>query len=72
MTGSEVLQMVERGKRMSKPTIGPIPVEDAYFEMMLKCWNKVPENRPTFEYLHDYFDTYDIGNEGKYREMDEM
>jgi len=72
MSGSEVLQMVEKGRRMSKPTNGPVPVEEAYFEMMLKCWNRVPEQRPTFEHLHDYFDTYDIGTEQKYREMDEM
>ena len=71
MSGSEVLQMVDKGKRMSKPHNGPIPVEDAYFEMMLKCWHKVPEQRPTFEHLHDYFDTYDIGTEDKYREMDD-
>ncbi|NP_001191506.1 Src tyrosine kinase 1 [Aplysia californica] len=72
MSGAEVLQMVERGRRMSKPTNGPIVVEDAYFEMMLKCWNKVPEQRPTFEHLHDFFDTYDIGTEKNYREMDDI
>ncbi|CAL1528118.1 unnamed protein product [Lymnaea stagnalis] len=72
MAGSEVLQMVEKGKRMSKPTNGPIEVPDSYFNMMLKCWNRLPEERPTFESLHNFFDDYFINVEPSYRDMDEM
>ncbi|KAI8774249.1 tyrosine-protein kinase SRK2 [Biomphalaria glabrata] len=72
MAGSEVLQMVEKGRRMSKPTNGPIEVPDSYFNMMMKCWHRQPEERPTFESLHNFFDDYFVNVEPSYRDMDEL
>ncbi|BFZ16711.1 hypothetical protein BsWGS_19750 [Bradybaena similaris] len=72
MAGSEVLQMVEKGRRMSKPTNGPIEVPDSYFDKMLKCWNRNPEDRPTFESLRYFFDDYFVSVEPNYRDMDEI
>lgn len=68
-TGQEVLRMLERGGRMPKPTGGPVDVSDAYYNMMLKCWNHKPEDRPTFETIFDFFDNYFIQVEPNYREV---
>jgi len=68
MTGSEVLQSVERGYRMPKPENSVFQCPDSYYDMMLKCWNKQPESRPTFRFLYDYFDDYFVATEPSYRE----
>ncbi|XP_067677182.1 proto-oncogene tyrosine-protein kinase Src-like [Haliotis asinina] len=71
MGGSEVLHKVEKGYRMPKPT-GPISYTDSYYDHMLKCWNRNPEDRPTFAYLHDFFDDYFIATEPDYRDTEDM
>nr|4CSV_A Chain A, SRC-ABL TYROSINE KINASE ANCESTOR [synthetic construct]4UEU_A Chain A, TYROSINE KINASE AS - A COMMON ANCESTOR OF SRC AND ABL [synthetic construct] len=49
MSGSEVIEQVERGYRMPRPQGCP----EEIYELMLQCWNKSPEERPTFaETLH--------------------
>ena len=67
MTNRDVLEQVERGYRMSKPGICP----DTTYEMMLKCWDKRSEERPTFEYLFNFFDDYFIATEPNYKETDD-
>ncbi|KAL3867800.1 hypothetical protein ACJMK2_040819 [Sinanodonta woodiana] len=67
MSGHEVLSKVEKGYRMPKPAGGPVPVPDAYYDTMLKCWNRVPESRPTFAYLQDFFDNFFVAAEGEYQ-----
>jgi hypothetical protein len=68
MTGGEVLNQVERGYRMQKPENSIFQCPDSYYDMMLKCWNKQPDNRPTFRFLYDYFDDYFVSTEPNYRE----
>lgn len=68
MTGHDVLSKVESGVRMAKPTGGPIPCPDPYYDIMLQCWKKLAETRPTFAFLHDFFDNYFVTAEGSYRE----
>lgn len=68
MNGHEVLNKVEKGYRMQKPSGGPVPCPDAYYEIMLKCWNRVPESRPTFAYLEEFFNDFLVESEGQYRE----
>ncbi|CAG2173419.1 unnamed protein product, partial [Oppiella nova] len=44
---------------------------DSYYDMMLKCWDEVPENRPTFEYLYHFFEDYFVATERQYHKADE-
>lgn len=57
MTNAEVLKQVEAGYRMEQRRDCP----DALYQMMLECWRKAPEQRPTFEtlqwQLEDFFTT---------------
>lgn len=67
MQNREVLEQVERGYRQPKPSRCP----DSMYEMMLKCWDKKAANRPTFEYLFNFFDDYFISTEPNYKDPDE-
>jgi fyn-related kinase len=44
----------------------PIPpglCTSEFYAVMLKCWKHDPSERPTFHYLFDYFDCFDINNQ---------
>ena len=56
MMGREVLEQVERGYRMPKPNLTP---ENVY-ELMLQCWHRSPDRRPTFHYLSTFFDDFEV------------
>ncbi|XP_052103351.1 tyrosine-protein kinase STK-like isoform X2 [Mytilus californianus] len=66
--GDDLMSEVDSGLRMSKPTEGPIPCPDPYYDIMLQCWKKLAETRPTFAFLHGYFDNYFATVEESYRE----
>ncbi|CAL1528120.1 unnamed protein product [Lymnaea stagnalis] len=66
MQGHEVLRMIERGERMTMPANPPMPIPKQYYELMLKCWNQNPDDRPTFESLHFLFDSYTTSTEDQY------
>ena len=70
MPGSSVLSNVEKGYRMSNPagSLGGVVCPDPIYDTMMKCWKHRPEERPTFEYLKEYFDCYDVCSEGSYAE----
>lgn len=51
MNSTEVINMIECGKRLPKPLDCP---ENVY-EIMSSCWNYDPKNRPTFRYLTEFF-----------------
>ncbi|CAJ0927815.1 unnamed protein product, partial [Mesorhabditis belari] len=51
MHNQQAMEQVQRGYRMPLPRGCP---ENIYTELMLKCWEKNPERRPTFEYLYRY------------------
>ncbi|XP_032240951.1 tyrosine-protein kinase HTK16 isoform X2 [Nematostella vectensis] len=54
MTGGEVIKMLENeGKRLDRPDACP----EYVYKLMLKCWDLSPENRPTFNELHNIFST---------------
>ncbi|KAI5102030.1 tyrosine-protein kinase fyna, partial [Silurus meridionalis] len=54
MNNREVLEQVERGYRMPCPQDCPISLH----ELMLQCWKRDPEERPTFEYLQAFLEDY--------------
>ncbi|KAK6180518.1 hypothetical protein SNE40_012659 [Patella caerulea] len=66
MGNREVLDQVERGYRMPRPKNCPQPA----YDMVLKCWDKRSENRPTFEYLFNFFDDYFISTEPSYKDAE--
>ena len=64
MTNAETLAQVERGYRMPCPPNCPPPL----YDIMLTCWNKEPNTRPTFEYLHATLDDYFVSTEPNYND----
>ncbi|XP_005174187.1 proto-oncogene tyrosine-protein kinase Src isoform X3 [Danio rerio] len=63
MVNREVLDQVERGYRMPCPAECP----DSLHELMLTCWRKEPEERPTFEYLQGFLEDYFTSTEPQYQ-----
>lgn len=66
MTNRDVLEQVERGYRMAKSPA----CTDHMYEMLLKCWDKKADERPTFEYLFAFFDDYFISTEPNYKDAE--
>ncbi|XP_076462223.1 tyrosine-protein kinase Yes-like [Babylonia areolata] len=69
MGGAEVLSKVDKGYRMNKPS-GGTGCTDSYYEIMCKCWFRIAEQRPTFAYLHSFFDDYFVSTEPNYQGPD--
>ncbi|CAH6778234.1 Fyn [Phodopus roborovskii] len=63
MNNREVLEQVERGYRMPCPQDCPISLH----ELMIHCWKKDPEERPTFEYLQGFLEDYFTATEPQYQ-----
>uniref|UniRef100_A0A7N6BKX9 Tyrosine-protein kinase n=1 Tax=Anabas testudineus TaxID=64144 RepID=A0A7N6BKX9_ANATE len=63
MVNREVLDQVERGYRMACPAECP----SSLHELMLSCWRKDPEERPTFEYLQGFLEDYFTSTEPQYQ-----
>lgn len=51
MKGADVIKMVEKGSRLSKPDACP----DNVFNIVSSCWNYDAKDRPTFRFLTDFF-----------------
>jgi fyn-related kinase len=64
MSNAEVLSCVDKGYRMPQPP----NCEPKYYSIMVKCWNKNPNNRPTFESLEHELGDYFMNSEEQYRE----
>lgn len=63
MTNNEILNKVQEGYRIPKPKG---LCSNDYYDIMLKCWNKDPESRPTFDSLFNIFSDFFINIETKY------
>uniref|UniRef100_A0A4W5LLI5 Tyrosine-protein kinase n=1 Tax=Hucho hucho TaxID=62062 RepID=A0A4W5LLI5_9TELE len=63
MVNREVLDQVERGYRMPCPAECP----DSLHDLMLTCWRKGAEERPTFEYLQGFLEDYFTSTEPQYQ-----
>ncbi|NXN54952.1 YRK kinase, partial [Rynchops niger] len=66
MNNREVLEQVERGYRMQCP--GNCP--PSLHEVMVQCWKRDPEERPTFEYLQSFLEDYFTATEPQYQPGD--
>ncbi|XP_017686632.1 PREDICTED: tyrosine-protein kinase Fgr isoform X2 [Lepidothrix coronata] len=66
MNNREVLEQVERGYRMQCP--GSCP--SSLHEVMVQCWKREPEERPTFEYLQSFLEDYFTATEPQYQPGD--
>ncbi|XP_077595710.1 tyrosine-protein kinase fynb isoform X1 [Stigmatopora nigra] len=68
MNNREVLEQVDRGYRMPCPQDCPISMH----ELMLQCWKKDAEERPTFEYLQAFLEDYFTATEPQYQPGDNL
>ncbi|XP_076440882.1 tyrosine-protein kinase yes-like [Babylonia areolata] len=64
----DILQKVDRGYRMGNPSGGNIMCPDPVYDIMMQCWRHDPAQRPTFEFLKEYFEDYQVSSEEPYRE----
>ena len=62
MTNQATLKSIEHGYRMPAPEL----CTDTIYDMLLLCWAKDPEDRPTFENLHNFFVAFNV-SEGEYQ-----
>ncbi|KAG9337472.1 hypothetical protein JZ751_028663 [Albula glossodonta] len=62
MTNPEVIRNLDRHYRMPRPEQCP----SGLYDIMLKCWQEKPEDRPTFEFLQDTLNDFFISTEGQY------
>lgn len=70
MNNREVIDLVEKGYRMPKPTLYECP--DPAYDVMIQCWDPIPDQRPTFEYLFTFFDDFPIATEPRYKDAEEF
>ena len=66
----DIMLKVAEGYRMPNPhgsgrVICPPPI----YNTMLMCWKHKPEDRPTFEFLKNFFEDYEVCAEQQYVEQ---
>jgi serine/threonine protein kinase len=59
MNNREVTEQLMRGYRMPRQHAIPEPV----YDVMKKCWKEKEQDRPTFDYLRDFFDNFEVSTE---------
>lgn len=64
MTNSEVLNQLERGFRHPQPTA----CSDDLYQVMMDCWKKNADDRPTFEHLFHLLDDFAVATQSGYAE----
>jgi hypothetical protein len=62
-----IFEKLNTGYRMPKPKNYPMP--DDIYNMIVTCWNKKAEDRPTFQHLYNYLDAYNISSERAYHPL---
>ncbi|XP_048842328.1 tyrosine-protein kinase Blk isoform X2 [Brienomyrus brachyistius] len=62
MTNPEVIRLLDKKYRMPCPDACP----QELYQIMLKCWQERPEDRPTFDYLQYTLNDFFIATEGQY------
>ncbi|KAG7460755.1 hypothetical protein MATL_G00202130 [Megalops atlanticus] len=62
MSNPEVIRLLDRNYRMPRPDHCPLEL----YDIMMKCWQEKPEERPTFDFLQDTLNDFFIATEGQY------
>lgn len=62
MSNRDVISFLERGERLPAPKNCPSQIDD----ILKCCWKSNPAERPTFAYLHDFFDNFEASVECSY------
>ncbi|KAK3880901.1 hypothetical protein Pcinc_014640 [Petrolisthes cinctipes] len=65
LTNAEVVEHLERGYRMPQPPSCPPKL----YNLMLQCWAKTSDRRPSFYHLHYFLDDFFTIDESDYREV---
>ncbi|CAH8292436.1 unnamed protein product [Schistosoma rodhaini] len=66
MTTRQTVTEVEKGYRLPCPHTSEHPCPDDLYNLMRKCWDAKPENRPTFRSLYDVFENWSTHTEAQY------
>ncbi|PAA90245.1 hypothetical protein BOX15_Mlig013558g1 [Macrostomum lignano] len=66
MANRQVLEEVSKGYRMPNPHSGHVYCDNNIYQLMLECWSANPDSRPTFAYLKDVFENYNVATEIQY------
>ena len=64
MNNNDILEAVVNGYRVPQPTNCP----GTLYELMQDCWDRNPEDRPTFDYLTSFLKDYFVASEPNYKE----
>ena len=56
----DIINLVKGGYRHAQPEGCP----DVVYHVLLRCWSEDPNERPTFGFLYNFFDTVTVINEG--------
>ncbi|MPC20709.1 Proto-oncogene tyrosine-protein kinase Src [Portunus trituberculatus] len=67
-SNQQVIEVVLQGYRMPPPCHCP----DKLYELILKCWDKEAEQRPTFYFIHDYLENFDVQAENSYYDSNRL
>jgi len=66
MQNREVLDRVENGYRMKNTWDTPNDI----YQIMVNCWDKKPKQRPSFDYLSQFFNDYVVQEGGQARKYE--
>ncbi|XP_043218453.1 tyrosine-protein kinase SRK2-like isoform X2 [Amphibalanus amphitrite] len=64
LSNRDLPDMLVRGYRAPPPP--PTVCPPALYETMLQCWTFEPEKRPTFAFLDQHINDFDVSTEGQY------
>uniref|UniRef100_H2ZYD6 non-specific protein-tyrosine kinase n=1 Tax=Latimeria chalumnae TaxID=7897 RepID=H2ZYD6_LATCH len=65
MSNPDVIRALERDYRMPRTESCP----EELYDIMLKCWKKKPEDRPTFEYMQSVLEDFYTATESQYQQQ---
>ena len=60
--------MLLQGYRMLQPSNCP----EKLYELILKCWDRQAEERPTFYFIHDYLKNFEVQAENSYYDGNQL